>query len=80
MNWRRFTAIIMPALAVAAILVVLTLNTVVGPLTCTYRAAKLRGTALNSGPSVVFVAQLFRLSSGAGACPKGAVSPGSSAR
>lgn len=47
----------------------LTLNTVVGTLTCSYRAARLHGTAVNTGSKIVFAGQLFRLSSGSRACP-----------
>ena len=49
----------------------LTLNTVVGPLTCSYHAGRLHGTAVNTGSRIVFIAQLFRLSSGSRACPSG---------
>ena len=47
----------------------LTLNTVVGTLTCSYRAFRLHGTAVNAGSRIVFIAQRFRLSSGSRACP-----------
>ena len=49
----------------------LTLRTVVGTLTCAYGAARLRGRADNAGSRIIFVGQLFRLTSGSAACPKG---------
>jgi hypothetical protein len=48
----------------------LTLNTVLGPVTCTFRAARLRGTASNTGQVIVFRHQRFTLSGGSSACPK----------
>ena len=48
----------------------LTLRTVVGTLTCTYSAGRLHGRAVNIGSTIVFVGQLFRLSSGSVACPR----------
>ncbi len=42
-----------------------------GTLTCSYGAARLRGRADNAGSKIIFVGQLFRLTSGSAACPKG---------
>jgi len=45
------------------------LRTVVGTLTCTYRAGRLRGTALNTGQAIAFARQTFTRSAGPSACP-----------
>ena len=49
----------------------LTLRTVVGNLTCTYSAGRLHGRAENKDSTIAFAGQLFKLSSGSRACPKG---------
>jgi len=48
----------------------LTLNTVLGALTCTYSAAAVKGTWSNTGQVNKFVNQTFTLSSGSAACPR----------
>ncbi|HEX9064086.1 MAG TPA: hypothetical protein VF843_03200 [Streptosporangiaceae bacterium] len=48
----------------------LTLNTVLGSLTCTYGAAKVMGTFSNTGQVNIFKDQTFSLQSGPVACPK----------
>ncbi len=48
----------------------LTLNTILGSLTCTYAAATVKGTASNTGQVNIFKDQTFALKSGSGACPK----------
>jgi hypothetical protein len=45
------------------------LNTVIGTVTCTYGAAKIVGSASNTGQVNAFKNQLFKLSSGPSACP-----------
>lgn len=47
-----------------------TLNTVVGALTCTYGALKLKGNASNKGQTISFKNQRFTRTSGSAACPK----------
>lgn len=48
----------------------LTLKTIIGSLTCTYFAAKVKGTASNVGQVNTFTNQTFTLVSGSAACPK----------
>jgi len=50
----------------------LTLGTVVGTLTCTYKAknSKTSGVASNTGQTIKFTNQIFTLSSGSSGCPK----------
>jgi hypothetical protein len=45
------------------------INSVLGLLTCTYRATKLSGKASNAGNVNIFKNQVFTLSSGSSACP-----------
>ncbi len=53
----------------------ISINSVLGLLTCTYTAAKLSGKATNVGNADTFKNQTFTLSSGSSACPaKGAFS------
>jgi hypothetical protein len=53
----------------------ISLNTVIGTITCTYSKTKLSGTASNAGQTDTFKNQVFALSSGPSACPaKGAFS------
>jgi hypothetical protein len=47
----------------------LTLKTVIGTVSCSYGAAKVKGTASNVGQVNKFTNQTFRLTSGPGACP-----------
>ena len=47
----------------------LSLNTVIGVVTCTYSAATIHGKASNTGNLITFKNQLFTLSSGSSACP-----------
>lgn len=46
------------------------INSVLGLLTCTYKATKLSGKASNIGSTNAFTNQLFTLASGSSACPK----------
>lgn len=48
----------------------LTLNTVVGRITCSYHTFRLHGRAENFGSRIVFRDQRFRLTSGSLACPR----------
>jgi hypothetical protein len=48
----------------------LTLKTVIGPVTCSYGAAAVKGTASNVGQVNKFTDQTFTLLSGSSACPK----------
>jgi hypothetical protein len=53
----------------------ITINSVIGLLTCTYKATKLSGKATNVGNADIFKNQTFTLSSGSSVCPaKGAFS------
>jgi hypothetical protein len=45
------------------------INSVLGLLTCTYKATKLSGKASNTGSLNIFTKQLFTLASGPSACP-----------
>lgn len=45
------------------------INSVLGAITCTYRATKLSGKATNVGNADIFKNQVFTLSSGSNACP-----------
>ena len=47
----------------------LTLGTVLGTLSCTYKAGSLKGHASNTGQKETFTNQKFTLSSGSSACP-----------
>lgn len=47
----------------------LSLNTVLGVVTCTYSLATLKGKASNTGSVNIFKNQVFSLSSGSSACP-----------
>lgn len=47
----------------------ITLNSVIGTISCTYKAPSLKGNASNTGSVQKFVNQLFTLSSGSSACP-----------
>jgi hypothetical protein len=47
----------------------ITLGTVIGTVTCTYKAATLKGKASNTGSTEKFTNQPFTLSSGSSACP-----------
>jgi hypothetical protein len=47
----------------------LTLNTVIGVVTCTYGAVAIHGNASNTGSTQKFISQLFKLVSGSTACP-----------
>lgn len=47
----------------------LTLNTVIGVVSCTYGAASIKGKASNAGNLITFKNQAFTLSSGSSACP-----------
>jgi hypothetical protein len=48
----------------------ITLNTVVGTLSCTYKAKSVNGNASNKTQVISFSKQPFTLSSGSSACPK----------
>ena len=48
----------------------LVLNTILGSLTCTYAAGKVKGTASNVGQVNIFKDQTFSRQSGPAACPK----------
>lgn len=47
----------------------LSLNTVIGVVTCTYSAATIHGKASNTGNLITFKNQVFTLTSGSSACP-----------
>lgn len=47
----------------------ITLGTVIGNVTCTFKAATLKGKASNTGSTETFTNQKFTLSSGSSACP-----------
>lgn len=47
-----------------------TLGTILGTLTCGYGAAKVKGTASNTGQVNKFAGQTFTLTSGSAACPR----------
>ena len=47
----------------------LTLNTVLGPLSCQYKATKTNGKASNTGQTISFSKQAFKLKAGSSACP-----------
>jgi len=47
----------------------LTLTTVLGPLSCQYKATKTNGSASNTGQTISFVSQAFKLKAGPSACP-----------
>ncbi len=48
----------------------LTLNTILGPITCTYSAATVKGTWSNTGQVNKFVNQTFTRSAGPALCPR----------
>jgi hypothetical protein len=45
------------------------LNTILGPLSCTFGAKKIKGHASNVGQTISFSKQLFKLTSGSSLCP-----------